>query len=44
MPLDGAAGLLVRVQRLLETSAPRINERRRRELIDSFVQVVGQTS
>ena len=44
MPLEGAAGLLVSVQRLLETSAPRVDERKKRQLLDSFVRVVGQTS
>lgn len=40
IPLEGSAGLLTRVQRLLETSAPRIDERRKRQLFDSFSRVV----
>ncbi|KAL5527701.1 hypothetical protein ACEPAG_6502 [Sanghuangporus baumii] len=40
IPLDGAAGLLARVQRLLDTSAPRVDERRKRQLYESFVRVV----
>ncbi|KAI5119503.1 hypothetical protein M0805_002439 [Coniferiporia weirii] len=44
IPLEGAAGLLVRVQRLLETSAPRVDNRRKRQLLDSFIQVVSQVS
>ncbi|THH12242.1 hypothetical protein EW145_g125 [Phellinidium pouzarii] len=44
IPLEGAAGLLVRVQRLLETSAPRVDERRKRQLLDSFIQIVSQVS
>ncbi|KAL5507942.1 hypothetical protein ACEPAH_5560 [Sanghuangporus vaninii] len=40
IPLDGAAGLLARVQRLLDTSAPRVDERRKRHLYESFVRVV----
>lgn len=41
MPLEGAAGLLARVQRLLDTSAPRIDERRKRQLLNDFVRVVS---
>ncbi|OCB85392.1 hypothetical protein A7U60_g7702 [Sanghuangporus baumii] len=40
IPLDGAAGLLARVQRLLDTSAPRVDERRKRQLYENFVRVV----
>lgn len=40
IPLEGSSGLLARVQRLLETSAPRIDERRKRVLYDNFCRVV----
>lgn len=44
MPLEGSSGLLVRVQRLLDMSAPRIDDRRKRDLMQQFTRVVSQTS
>ncbi|KAH8118627.1 hypothetical protein DFH11DRAFT_689111 [Phellopilus nigrolimitatus] len=44
IPLEGSSGLLARVRRLLETSAPRVDERQKRQLFDSFVRVVSQVS
>ena len=44
IPLDGSTGLIARVQRLLDTSAPRADERQKRQLLDSFRRVVCQTS
>ena len=44
MPLEGSSGLLVRVQRLLDMSAPRIDDRRKRDLMQQFTKVVTQVS
>lgn len=44
MPLEGSSGLLFRVQRLLESSAPRVDERRKKQLLDRFTKVVKQGS
>ncbi|OBZ76679.1 hypothetical protein A0H81_03939 [Grifola frondosa] len=41
IPLDGPSGLLLHVQRLLD-SAPGLDERRKRQLLDKFVRVVRE--
>jgi len=44
IPLEGPSGLIVRVQRLLESSAPMVDERRKRQLLDTFIRVVSEGS
>ncbi|KLO19875.1 hypothetical protein SCHPADRAFT_885121 [Schizopora paradoxa] len=41
IPLNGPSGLIVRVQRLLENSAPLVDERRKRQLLDTFIRVTS---
>ncbi|KAI0310156.1 hypothetical protein OF83DRAFT_899435 [Amylostereum chailletii] len=44
IPLEGSAGLLMRVRRLLDTApSPGVNEREKREMLDDLMRIVRET-